>query len=80
MVNDLRIPWAHFRGCDPRVFGERIVHQHVLVFDSAGGRNVEYVGHFNNEIGLEIPAILECQGRRFIFRVAFRCAVVGPGR
>ena len=78
VMHNLGIARTHLRGLDPHVLREIGLHQNVFVVDGSGGGYLERLGHFHDDVGLDIPAVLEGQRRGLILGVAFARAVVHP--
>ena len=74
------ITGPHFGGGHPHVLCEVGLDDDVLVVDGAAGRHVERLRHLHDDVGLDVPAVVEGERRRRRGRVASRRAGIGPRR
>ena len=78
MVQHLRVSRTHLRRDNPHVFGKVHFHQNVLVGHRAGRGHIEVLGHLDDHVRLDIPAVMKGDRSRLVLRVAFHRAAVRP--
>jgi hypothetical protein len=61
-----RIAGTHLRCGDPHVLFEVGLHEDVLVVDRAARRQFERLRHLDDDVRLDVPAVLEREGGRRI--------------
>ena len=80
VVHELTVARARLNFLHPLVFGKAGRDDDVLIIDGAGGRNGEFVRHFENDVGfVDAPAIGELHRLGSVGGIALGGAGVGPG-
>ena len=75
----LRVAGAHFGGGDPQIPVEVAFNEDELVIDGSLCGQVKVLGHFDDDVRLDVPSVGELERGRGVVRVAFGSALVHPG-
>ncbi len=81
VVNRPRVARTHFGGLHPHVLVEVRVHEHVLLIDDTGRRQLDVFRHRHDDVRRSNrPPVVEHHRRGSILRIALGRALLGPGR